>query len=304
MSNDNPLPHEVPAEPAWAPPHFVTVEVVPEPAPPAPPAPRQPRRLLPLLLFVATCLSTYYVGTQEFGLVKGLEYSACLMTILVCHEMGHFLQARRYGVRASFPYFIPVPIPPIGTMGAVIGMSSSIPNRRALYDIGISGPLAGLVPTLLFCVLGLRSAPVLASELSTLQYGDPLLLKLLTHWIKGPLPPGSDIFLTPALMAGWVGLLITSVNLFPIGQLDGGHVLYALLRRKAHVVAMVVLVAGLVAVFLFKLAWWPMLILLVFMGPKHPPTADDNTPLGTWRIVLGWLTLAFLVLGFTPRPFP
>jgi len=291
---------------------WVVPEVVPEPPTEEAMPPRTPRRfILPLILFIATCLSTFLVGSlHEFqGRVyvdfrSGLTYSLSLMTILVCHEAGHFIQAMRYGVRASLPFFIPVPIRPIGTLGAVIGMSSNIPSRRALFDIGITGPLAGLVPTLIFCVVGLQSSFVAPIIPGAQQFGDPLLLKFF-FWLKfGPLPAGCAVYIPPAAMAGWVGLLITSLNLFPIGQLDGGHILYALLRGKAHRVASLLLLGAVAAVVFLGYYWWfLMLCLLLLMGPRHPPTRRDHDSLGTWRVVLGWLALAFLPLGFAANPF-
>lgn len=281
----------------------VVLYVVPEPvAEEASPKPQVSglRWRLPLLLFVATCGSTYLIG--------GPVYALCLMTILVCHEAGHFVQARRYGVYSSLPFFLPVPVPPIGTLGAVIGMSSSITNRRALFDIGITGPLAGLIPTLAFCILGLvydsRVDWIPAQGLAGHQLGEPLLFKLLGWLCFGPIPEHQTIFIGPMAMAGWVGMLITALNLFPIGQLDGGHVLYALLRGRAHWIATLILLGAIGLVVLFQYYWWTlMLVLLMFMGPRHPPTGDDEISLGTWRIVLGWITLAFLPFGFTPDPF-
>jgi membrane-associated protease RseP (regulator of RpoE activity) len=255
------------------------------------------RRWLPLALFAATCVSTFYVG--------GWQYGAALMTILICHEMGHFLQACRYGVYASYPYFIPMPASPFGTFGAVIRMSSQMGDRRALFDIGISGPLAGLVPTLIFCVLGLHWSHAVPEVSGALRLGHPLLFDLLASWLCPPVPPGYQLELHGAAFAGFVGLFITALNLFPIGQLDGGHVLYALLRDKAHRVASVLLVAAVVTVVCniqVYFGWLVMLFLLAMMGVRHPPTADDSVSLGTGRIILGWLTLAFLVVGFTPMP--
>ena len=293
-----------------APREWVLAEVVPEPAREELPSGRSPSRRkmpagLPLILFVATCLSTYFVGFVLYGPLNALFYAVPIMTILACHEAGHYFQARRYHVRSSFPFFIPIPIPPIGTMGAVIGMSSHIPGRRALFDIGISGPLAGLVPTLLCIVLGLHWSELAATMPGDplLQFGEPLLFKLLAWAEFGPIAQGQTVYLHPLGIAGWVGLLITSLNLFPIGQLDGGHVLYALLQKKAHRVASWLLLAAAVAVIIFGYVWWLlMLFLLMMMGPKHPPTRDDRQPLGPWRVVIGWLTLAFLPLGFTPNP--
>jgi membrane-associated protease RseP (regulator of RpoE activity) len=290
------------------------VEIVPAAAwqfqeiPPVQPV-RQRRIRLPLLLFIATCLSTLIVGVINAGpqeswiqaIIQGLKYAVPLMTILVCHEMGHFIQAWRNGVYASYPYFIPVPIPPIGTMGAVIAMEARMGHRRALFDIGITGPLAGLVPTIICCVLGLYwSVPVHGKG----DLGDPLLFKILIYLMGIHIPAGYDLLLHPLAFAGWVGLLITSLNLIPIGQLDGGHVLYALLRRKANVIARILLALAAGAIVYFGLYMWILMIfLLIMIGPTHPPTADDDEPLGWPRIVLGWLTLAFIPIGFTPMPF-
>jgi membrane-associated protease RseP (regulator of RpoE activity) len=130
------------------------------------------------------------------------------------------------------------------------------------------------------------------------------LFQFLVRLIFGPLAPGQDVYLHPLAYAGWVGVLVTSINLMPIGQLDGGHMLYALLRRKAHFVATALLLAAMAAVIYTRsFQWTLMLVLLIIMGPKHRPTANDNVPLGTARVILGWLTLAFVIVGFTPRPF-
>jgi membrane-associated protease RseP (regulator of RpoE activity) len=262
---------------------------------------------------VATCLSTLLVGMDMGGgragwlgaLAAGLSYAVPVMTILLCHEMGHFLQAHRYGVYATLPYFIPVPIPPIGTMGAVIAMEPRMGHRRALFDIGISGPLAGLVPTLIFLMVGLHYSRVGISAPGGMMFGAPLLFQFLAGWILGPISSGQAVIVTPMAFAGWVGLLITSLNLFPIGQLDGGHILYALLRRKAHKVATALLFSALFLVIWkweYLKAWSLMIVLLMLMGPIHPPTADDDEPLGVGRTILGWLTLAFIFVGFTPVP--
>ena len=160
------------------------------------------------------------------------------------------------------------------------------------------------MPALTFTVIGLLWSTVEPKNSTAMGLGDPLLFKILASWIFGPLPQGEDIYLHPLAYAGWVGIFITALNLFPIGQLDGGHILYALLRNKARLVATVVLYAGVGAVIITqRYEWLLMLTLLLFMGPKHPPTADDDKPLGTGRTILGWLTLAFLIIGFTPVPF-
>ncbi len=318
-------------DPRWVQEPIIVAAVVPEGpiAPTAPPRVMRRRIWLPVGLFAGTCISTFLAGSHVYDVLfsvglatgaaiqlvggvvldywqTGLVYGLSVMTILVCHEAGHFLQTRRYGVYASLPFFLPWPVPPIGTLGAVILMDSRAGDRKALFDIGISGPLAGLVPTLIFCVLGIWSAeprflPPHGSH--GWQFGEPLLFKFL-EWLKfGSLADGYTIQIGPMGFAGWVGLLITSLNLLPIGQLDGGHILYGLLRRRAHAVATFLLLAAIVAVVATGCYEWTlMLFLLVLMGPKHPPTANDNVPLGAWRTVLGWLTLAFIFVGFTPRP--
>lgn len=271
----------------------------------------QRRWRLPAMLFVATCLSTLLAGRQFGGgggfdsFVAALRYAVPVMTILLCHEMGHFIQAWRYGVHASLPYFIPMPFPPIGTFGAVIAMEPRMGGRRALFDIGISGPLAGLVPTFIFLIIGLQSSTYEFMSRDNFLFGYPPLVHYLATSILGPKPPGQELYLSPMAFAGWVGMLVTSLNLFPIGQLDGGHILYALLRRKARKVAMGLFLA---AVFVVVWNWetlshWSLILFLLFLfGPIHPPTANDNEPLDTGRIILGWLTLAFILVGFTLVP--
>lgn len=312
-------------DPTW-PGSLILAELVPEPVDNRPPPPplqaSKPKIALPLGLFILTCLSTFMVSGLAAGLIPGNPptldwnkflwggfcYAVPLMTILICHETGHFLQTLRYRVTASYPFFIPMPFPPFGTMGAVIAMSSNMRDRRALFDIGISGPLAGLVPTIIFCVLGLHWSEVLPLPPGPREYlGEPLLFKFIIRHIIGELPPGHDVFLHPMAFAGWVGLLITSLNLFPIGQLDGGHIFYALLLKKSHRVTPWILKLGALAAIYMAVvhanpAWTLMIVLLFIMGPKHPPTADDNVPLGRVRTILGWATLAFVLIGFTPTP--
>ncbi|NQU26263.1 MAG: site-2 protease family protein [Candidatus Nealsonbacteria bacterium] len=262
------------------------------PQPPPPPAPHSRMRLLPALLFVATCSSTLFAG--------GWAYAGSVMVILACHEAGHFIQARRYGVYTSFPFFLPMPLGPLGTWGAVISMDPHIGDRRKLFDIGITGPLAGLVPTLVCCVVGMYLTDGGAVGGAADRY--PPVLQFLAYWFNAPMPPG-HAQVHPVLFAGWVGLLLTSLNLMPIGQLDGGHILYALLPKGAHRVAKTLLLAAIAAIILFEQWFWVvMLVLAILIGPFHPPTGDDKVPLGPVRIVLGWLTLAFILIGFTPNP--
>ncbi len=284
----NPL-NPFPPRSTYEPSHVTVIDVIPEFAlecPPPPPPPRVRRVWLPVLLFFITCASTFVAGAIYsdhladrwwlammngrfpggwwLAIQDGLRYSGAVMAILLCHEMGHFIQAWRYRVHASLPYFIPMPLTPIGTFGAVIGMEPRRGDRKAVFDIGISGPLAGLVPTFIFLCLGLhwsQSAPIPPGE--QLVLGEPLLMRCLTQFLIDPIPNNYQLMLHPVAFAGWVGLLITSINLIPIGQLDGGHILYGMFRKKAHVASMVVLVLAISASIALRLTqWWLMLGLI------------------------------------------
>jgi Zn-dependent protease len=228
------------------------------------------------------------------------------MTILVAHEMGHYLQSRRYKVPATFPFFIPFPISPFGTMGAVIILGAGVADRKSLFDIAISGPLAGLVFAIPITLIGLSQAHVeLVNPAAGAQYGDPLLLKWLARLFFGPIPADHDVILNPWLFAGWVGIFITALNLIPIGQLDGGHILYTLIGRRAHRIALLLLAAAITYMIVRREFAYVVIVALLFLsGPRHPPTANDQVPLGIGRILLGWLTLAFVIIGFTPVPMP
>ena len=295
--------------------------------------PSRGRWRLALSLFLATFASTYFVaafgsgaqaaGVSEpstlfealaailialrLGFVDGLSYAFGVMAILTAHELGHYFQARRYGVPASLPYFIPMPLTPFGTMGAIIAMRSRTADPKALFDLAITGPLAGLVPALALSTIGLRLSRVELVETTAaenyLTLGEPLIFKLLSFLTLGPLEEGSTVVLHPIAFAGWVGIFITALNLLPIGQLDGGHILYTLLPRAAHAVSITFLAAAVVAVVVGGLWHWSVLILiLLLIGVRHPPTADGD-PIERKRAVLGWATLLFVVVGFTPTPF-
>jgi membrane-associated protease RseP (regulator of RpoE activity) len=288
---------------------------------------------VPLLLFVLTWITTTgfrYDGEQDIVrpfvlfmvsplnhelavegwrllaklLYDGISFSAPLMTILTCHEFGHYFQSRRYGVYSSLPYFIPLPFVPFGTMGAVIGMDSSIPNRRALFDIGISGPLAGLFPTLIFIYLGVKWSYVVPTDLgSEIVYVQPLLFQYFVHLLYGPIPVDTTLYLHPVAKAGWVGLFLTSLNLMPLGQLDGGHVIYALMKKRATYLSWLVFYSIVIVVIYLQLWNWTLiLLLLLFIGVAHPRTYNDQEPIGITRTIIGWITLMLVFVGLTPTP--
>ena len=290
------------------------------------------------LLFALTLLSTFLVGSGFFPLEyilgwifprfgeflqqklrpndldlilarscrQGLQYSVPLMSILFFHEMGHYLQSVWNRVPASLPYFIPMPIPPMGTMGAVIFQGRGVATRRQMFDIAVWGPLAGLAVTIPVLWYGLSIAEYRPRPDGALwQFGEPLIMKWMILAIHGPSPEGCTIALDDngIAFAGWVGVLITAMNLLPVGQLDGGHILYTLIGRKAHLVAYAVIIGGFTFMvmnnnFSFSL----LFVLLMMTGIKHPPTANDREKLGVPRHVLGWLTLSFLLIGLTLNP--
>ncbi len=252
---------------------------------------------LNLILFVLTCGTTTLMG--------GPAYAAVLMTILLCHEMGHYLQARRYAVPATLPYFIPLPLPPFGTMGAVIRMNNLGADRRVLFDIGVTGPLAGLAVAIPATLWGLAHSRVVSLETigeHQIWLGNSLLFAGLSRLLVGAVPAGFDVVLHPVAFAGWAGLFVTALNLLPIGQLDGGHVVYALLGRRSFAVSIAAAVGFALIAFFVNAAWTLMVLLVLLIGLRHPRTADDTVPLGRTRVVLGVAALIFFVLSFTPDP--
>ena len=304
------------------------IAAMPEHASCPPPAPGQVARRrhvkLPLILFAATCLSTFFVGTTGWDFLttmtepietlrhnwwQGATYMLAVMSILVAHEMGHFLQAVRYGVPASLPFFIPLPITPLGTMGAVIALGGSQADRKELFDIGITGPLAGLVIAVPLALLGLLTAtPFPAASdavFGGVHFGDPLIFKLLVVWLRPDVPADARliVFGNPLVVAGWVGMLVTGLNMLPVGQLDGGHVAYALMGRRAWWLARATVLAAVAFVLAAQqFNWLVMLALVVFLGIRHPTTANDQAELGRGRTILGWLSLLIPLFCFPPFP--
>jgi membrane-associated protease RseP (regulator of RpoE activity) len=270
----------------------------------------QPSRLwVALLLFVLTVASTTYIGTLigEGDVLVGLSFSAALLSILLAHEMGHFLVARRMGVAVSYPFFIPFPFPILGTMGAFISIKEPPPDRKTILAIGIAGPLAGLVVAIPVVLLGLGLSQVqpLVPEQGGLMEGNSLLYAGLKVLMFGKFLPGGgeDVFLHPVALAGWAGLLVTSLNLLPAGQLDGGHIFFALFgARVAQYVTMAVAVALLGLGFLWN-GWFLWAILVAAFGMQHVPLLNEVTPLrSTWRL-LAVAGLVVFVLVFIPVPF-
>ncbi|NIR48868.1 site-2 protease family protein [candidate division KSB1 bacterium] len=265
---------------------------------------------LNIILFLSTCLTTFMTGWFQNGYWQaGLWYGGAIISILLAHEMGHYLMCRKYGIRATLPFFIPFPIPfgnPFGTMGAVIKMESRIPSRKALFDVAVAGPLAGLVVTIPCIYYGVQFSQVIEigsrTAENTIFLGESFLYAQISKLAIGTLPENQDVLVHPLAFAGWAGLFVTALNLLPIGQLDGGHVVYALLGRRHKIVATSALVAfAFICVFIY-LGWALLLLLIIWFGYHHPPTMDE-TPIDKKRFAIGILTLIIFLLSFTPEPF-
>ena len=278
------------------------------------------------LLFLLTIVTTTLVGADQYAgfladfkqpgplpmtvsslLLRGFWYSGTILGILGCHELGHYFACRYYGVDASLPYFLPVPISITGTLGAFIRIREPIPQKRMLFDIGIAGPIAGFlvaVPALFFGV-AMSHVVKMPENFVGLELGEPLLFKAASWLLWGSTPDGYSLNLHPMAFAAWFGLLATALNLFPIGQLDGGHISYAVLGPRSTVVTFVMLGVALVLTF-FSASWivWTglLMVMLLMVGPRHPPVFDEEEPLDRARLVLALCAVVIFVLCFTPAP--
>lgn len=268
---------------------------------------------LHLILFILTLFSTLFFGALHAGvdllkepakIYKGLPFSLTLMLILLSHELSHYFTSRKHGVKASLPYFIPAPTI-IGTFGAFIKMKSPIVTREALIDIGASGPIAGFIISVIATVIGLHMSEIVpvAQAKGGLNLGDSLLFSSLAQMVLGVTPSNSDILLSPVAFAGWIGLFVTSINLIPVGQLDGGHIAYALLGEKQKFVSiLLIIVMGFLGLLLWE-GWAVWAVLLLILGIRHPPVLYWEVSLDRKRKFFGWFSAAMLVLTFIPVPF-
>jgi membrane-associated protease RseP (regulator of RpoE activity) len=259
-----------------------------------------------LLFFVLTLATTTFVGATR-TIWDGFWYSLPLLTILGAHEFGHYVMCRRYNVDATLPFFLPLPLPPTGTLGAVIRIREAFPSKQALFDIGVGGPIAGFVTLLPFLWFGIQMSQVLPSGApdGSIHLGDPLIVQAVSWLHFGTLPPGHDVFVHPMAFAAWWGLLATALNLMPFGQLDGGHIIYALIGRRAAWVSVGTL-AVVASLTLFSYSWISMTIMLLamtfFLGVRHPRIVDEDTPLDARRRWVAFCALVIFVVSFTPVP--
>lgn len=301
---------------------------------PVSPVPRasffaKPRIWLNAVLFILTVVSTFVVGIgwsanylyadalsrhpELAGSVRpwrdpavlglSLLYAVVLIGILLGHEMGHYLTCRRNGLSATLPFFLPAPTL-IGTMGAFIKITSPITRKRQLFDVGLAGPLMSFALSVPALGIGLalsKSVPSLPSD-GALYFGEPLLSKILTAAFFPNSGAGQDLILHPVAFAGWVGLLVTAMNLFPLGQLDGGHVSYAVFGPRARTISRVFLGLFVVMGIFFWMGWLVWALLILALGLRHPRTWDEDAPLGRKRTLLAAFALVMFALSFIPDP--
>jgi membrane-associated protease RseP (regulator of RpoE activity) len=274
------------------------------------------RRLpyLHIVLFVLTFLSTLAVGAiwagvdpmkEPLRIYVGLPFAATLMIILLCHELSHYLSSKKHDVEATLPYFIPAPTL-FGTFGAFIKMKTPITTKNALMDIGASGPIAGFVVSVVATVIGLylsKVAPVGKVVAGvTLRLGDSLLFSGLQRLILGTVPKHYNVLFHPIAIAGWIGFFVTSINLIPVGQLDGGHIAYALLgERHSSMSKILILVMIFLGVFVWE-GWAVWAVLLILLGFRHPPIVYSSVPLDPKRKVIGWIAVVIFIITFMPVP--
>jgi membrane-associated protease RseP (regulator of RpoE activity) len=290
-----------------------------------------------VILFFVTLVTTFISGFFQGGSISsGISFSAALIFILGTHEMGHFLYGRKYGVNITPPYFIPAPpfISPIGTFGAFIKIKSPISTKRALFDIGIAGPLAGIMAAIPVIIVGIKLSTVVETTSNSLDHGltlgSPLIFSLISDSIIGKIPEGYDLLLHPVAFAGWIGLFVTALNLIPAGQLDGGHIMYSIFSKKWHqrtsiIIILVLLLFGIGTqpiiqyfqshltgttlhnykdIFIFEgwAGWLMWAVLLTFMGTRHPPTMYDDIQLDGKRKFFSLIALFIFIGCFTPMP--
>lgn len=267
---------------------------------------------LNIILFILTFISTLAVGAMHEGInileeplkiYKGFPFSFTLLAILLAHEFSHYIASKKHRIEASLPYFIPAPTL-FGTFGAVIKMKSPITTKNALIDIGASGPIAGFIISIIATIIGLFFSKIMPVQDTGnfIALGDSLLFKGLTRAILGSVPNQHDVFLHPVALAGWIGFFVTSINLIPVGQLDGGHILYALLGEKHSAFSKLLIGIMFIMGFFFWQGWIIWGVLLIILGFKHPPIVYAAVPLDPRRKIIGWISLAIFVLTFTPVP--
>ena len=281
--------------------------------------------LINILLLFLTILTTLSAGAQlELGynlfeaissgnwalvsqvILAGLPFAITLLGILGVHELGHYLAAHWHHIQATLPYFIPMPFG-LGTLGALINIKSPMKNRGVLFDIGLAGPYAGLLVAVPLFLIGLilsstRYVPLGSGGITLETLGSSVFSRTVESLLTD-VPPGQTLQGDPILYAAWWGILVTGINLLPVGQLDGGHAAYALLGRYAHGVALLTFLLLIVAGALLNTVWFVWAFFIMLGGIKHPPPMNDITDVGPIRKVIGLMTIILFIVIFIPSPF-
>jgi membrane-associated protease RseP (regulator of RpoE activity) len=256
---------------------------------------------LNLVFFIATVATTIYAGYIYGGknIISGIAFSAALLSIIGTHEIAHFFAARRHGVESTLPFFIPAPTL-IGTFGAVINVKSPIPTRNALFDLGFSGPIAGIIVTIPVLIIGIYLSSITPMHKETIVFIPSLLMSIIAYFAYPSIPSGYVLNLHPIAFAGWVGIIITMLNLMPVAFLDGGHISRSIFTENAHRIISLIGVAITVA-----LGWIPMallMILILFMAKRHPGAMDNVSKLSKNRKRLAMIILVVFILCLSPIP--
>lgn len=259
------------------------------------------RILINIMLFIATIVTTLFAGYQFAGgsIWDGVAFAVSIMTIIGIHETAHYYAAKKHGVKSTLPYFIPAPTL-IGTFGAVINVKSAIPDRNSLFDLGFSGPLAGILVTIPILIIGIYFSKIVPIVPGTLVFIPPPLMSIFIYFMLPTIPAGYELQVHPILFAGWVGIIVTLLNLMPVAFLDGGHIVRSVFNEKIHKI--ISLIGVLVTIIL---GWIPMAILMMlilFINRRHPGALDDVSDLTLGRKLLAVLMLIVFILCLTPMP--
>jgi len=266
---------------------------------------------IPILLLILTIFTTLIAGALQQGYVpwqnwsylwKGAPFSFAVILILGGHELSHFIAAKKNGVKTTFPYFIPFPNPLIGTMGAFIRVKSPITDRKALIEMGASGPIASFLIAIPFSIYGLMNSKIVELHEGNISLGTPIIFQILSKLTLGNVPKDSMVLLHPVAFAGWLGFFVTALNLIPVGQLDGGHILFGIFGKKAHYLISRILILILLPLGFLWNGWWTWAILLLILGSRHPAPLywEEKLPLSAKYLAIA--SLLIFILCFVPVP--
>jgi membrane-associated protease RseP (regulator of RpoE activity) len=258
------------------------------------------RNHINVILFVATLATTIYAGYRFAGSIwDGFAFAGALLAILGVHESAHYFAAKKHDVKSTLPYFVPAPTL-IGTFGAVINVKSPIPNNNALFDLGFSGPLAGIIVAIPVLIIGIYYSNIVPIVSGSMLFSPPPIMAIIMYFMLPPIPSGYELQIHPIAFAGWVGIIVTLLNLMPVAFLDGGHIVRSLFNERIH---RIISVIGVIVTLL--LGWIPMAILMMLilvLNRRHPGALDNVSKITSWRKVLAVLMLIIFILCLTPVP--